>query len=111
MIMSLKYQLIQLLADGKFHSGEELGNELQVSRSAIWKTLQDFGEMGIEVHRIKGKGYQLPNGLELLDRNIINALLAPTIKQSIMGGGGGGGGSTNRYLLANLAFRSSGTIV
>jgi BirA family transcriptional regulator, biotin operon repressor / biotin---[acetyl-CoA-carboxylase] ligase len=109
--MSLKYQLIQLLADGKFHSGEELGNKLQVSRSAIWKTLHDFTALGIEVHRIKGKGYQLSKKLELLDLDHLNALIAASIKQYITIEILTEIDSTNRYLLSNLPFKTSGTIV
>ncbi|MCC3264035.1 HTH domain-containing protein, partial [Paenibacillus polymyxa] len=32
--------LLKLLGDGRFHSGEELGAALGVSRSAGWKRLQ-----------------------------------------------------------------------
>src|SRR5690606_12830641 len=32
--------LVELLADGAFHSGEELGAALGVSRAAVWKQLQ-----------------------------------------------------------------------
>ena len=32
-------KLLELLADGRFHSGEELGAALGVSRNAVWKGL------------------------------------------------------------------------
>lgn len=32
--------LLELLRDGRFHSGQALGEALGVSRSAIWKQLQ-----------------------------------------------------------------------
>ncbi|RYZ86038.1 MAG: HTH domain-containing protein [Proteobacteria bacterium] len=32
-------ELLQLLSDGKNHSGQELANVLKVSRTAIWKQL------------------------------------------------------------------------
>lgn len=61
--------LIELLADGEFHSGEELGAVLGVSRAAVWKQLQKLEAMNIPFHSVKGKGYRLPEAVELLDQN------------------------------------------
>ena len=60
-------QLLHLLADGCFHSGTELGERLQMSRAAVWKQLQGIEQLGVRVHRVRGKGYRLPDGLDLLD--------------------------------------------
>lgn len=60
-------QLLHLLADGRFHSGTELGERLHMSRAAVWKQLQGIEELGITVHRLQGKGYRIPGGLDLLD--------------------------------------------
>ena len=60
-------QLLHLLADGKFHSGKELGELLHVSRAAIWKQLQGAEALGLVLHRVRGKGYRIPGGLDLLD--------------------------------------------
>ena len=48
--MSTRRALIELLADGRFHSGEELARELKVSRSAVWKSMKRLEDMGLEVH-------------------------------------------------------------
>lgn len=58
---------MKLLADGTFHSGEELGALLSVSRAAVWKTLKKLEPLGIEVTSVKGKGYCINGGLDLLD--------------------------------------------
>ncbi len=59
--------LLKLLGDGKFHSGEALGEALGVSRTAVWKQLQLLeSELGIEIHKVRGKGYQLSSPLALL---------------------------------------------
>ena len=71
---SLK-QLLDLLADGEFHSGEELGALLGVSRSAVWKHLQKLEGLGIELISIKGRGYCVDGGLDLLDLNKIREYL------------------------------------
>lgn len=59
--------LLKLLADGEFHSGEDLGQVLGVSRSAVWKKLQQLQvETGVEIHKVRGRGYRLARPLSLL---------------------------------------------
>ena len=61
--------LLKLLGDGEFHSGEDLGVALGVSRSAVWKRLQQLEtETGIEIHKVRGRGYRLASPLYLLDQ-------------------------------------------
>lgn len=69
-------QLLQLLADGRFHSGTELAMQLQVSRSAVWKQMQPLAELGLEVLAVSGKGYKLAKPLQLLDAHQIGAYLS-----------------------------------
>ncbi len=38
--------LLAILADGKFHSGQDLGKMLGVSRSAVWKQIKLIEESG-----------------------------------------------------------------
>lgn len=68
-------QLLAILADGAFHSGEELGERLGVSRAAIWKQLKKLDELGLRVHSVKGRGYRIPDGLDLLDLPTLKAQL------------------------------------
>jgi BirA family transcriptional regulator, biotin operon repressor / biotin---[acetyl-CoA-carboxylase] ligase len=110
--------LIALLADGKFHSGEKLARLLGVSRTAVWKQLKKLEGLEIQVESVKGKGYRLAGGLELLDhqkimdslsREVISTLANLDILREI--------DSTNAYLsrkvegchaLACIAERQSG---
>lgn len=69
--------LLQLLADGQFHSGTELAKVLAVSRTAVWKHLQSLAELGVEVSAISGKGYKLQKPLHLLDSRQIESRLQP----------------------------------
>ncbi|WP_407294873.1 bifunctional biotin--[acetyl-CoA-carboxylase] ligase/biotin operon repressor BirA [Stutzerimonas zhaodongensis] len=69
--------LLRLLSDGRFHSGEELGSVLGVSRSAVWKNLKRFeAEFGIELFRVPGKGYRLAEPLSLINHEESAAALA-----------------------------------
>lgn len=67
--------LITVLADGKFHSGQELGEVLGVSRAAVWKQLQKLEPLGITLISTRGKGYCLEGGLDLLSAAAIESRL------------------------------------
>ncbi|SEL80857.1 biotin--[acetyl-CoA-carboxylase] ligase [Halomonas daqiaonensis] len=69
--------LIRLLSDGEFHSGEQLGERLGVSRAAVWKQLRKLESLGIPMEAVKGQGYRLVERLELLDGSAIVAGLSP----------------------------------
>lgn len=59
-------KVLALLSDSKFHSGEELGEVLGVTRAAVWKKLKKLEAIGISVNSVKGRGYRLPKPLEML---------------------------------------------
>lgn len=74
-------QLLAQLADGQFHSGEELGEALGVSRAAVWKQLKKLDELQIPYSSVKGKGYRLHDAIELLDEERIRAALSQRLDQ------------------------------
>lgn len=65
--MAFPLALLRLLAAGNGVSGEALGEQLGISRAAIWKQISSLRELGIEVDAVAGEGYRLPQALELLD--------------------------------------------
>jgi len=73
--MSLQHALIDILADGQFHSGNELGEKLNVSRSAVWKALQHLRDFDVDIHAVHGRGYRLAEPIELLDNKRIQSAL------------------------------------
>ena len=76
--MSVSRELLQRLADGRFHSGQALADALGCSRSAVWKRLQALQERtGLAVEAVSGRGYRLARPLELLQREAILAALPP----------------------------------
>jgi BirA family transcriptional regulator, biotin operon repressor / biotin---[acetyl-CoA-carboxylase] ligase len=54
------------LADGQFHSGEELARHLRVSRSAVWKAAGTLRALGAELHAVRNRGYRLSIATEPL---------------------------------------------
>ncbi|MGI1677147.1 MAG: bifunctional biotin--[acetyl-CoA-carboxylase] ligase/biotin operon repressor BirA [Cellvibrionaceae bacterium] len=76
-------RVIELLADGEIQSGEELGKLLGVSRTAVWKQLKKIEDFGLEVEAVKGKGYQLLGGIELLSKEKILGNLSDETKNLV----------------------------
>ncbi|GGO75328.1 bifunctional biotin--[acetyl-CoA-carboxylase] ligase/biotin operon repressor BirA [Bowmanella pacifica] len=68
-----RHRILTKLADGQFHSGEELGAELGISRAAISKHIKALEGLGLEIFSVTGKGYRLASKLDLLDPSLINA--------------------------------------
>ena len=95
--------LVHILSDGEFHSGEQLGNELGMSRAAVNKHIQTIREWGLDIFTIPGKGYSLPAPIQLLDKEkIIENLPEGNITVlSVID-------STNQYLLDRISELKSG---
>lgn len=64
-------QILHILADGKFHSGDDIGAVLGISRAAVSKSVKSLKEKSIEIFSLHGKGYQLVGGADFLDRDSI----------------------------------------
>lgn len=76
-------RILELMSDGEFHSGKVLGELLGVSRTAVWKHLQKLDDFGVQLESVKGRGYRLPGGLELLDEGRIRKLLTAGVVGSL----------------------------
>lgn len=95
--------LVSLLADGEFHSGEQLGERLGMSRAAINKHIQTLRDWGVDVFTVPGKGYSLPEPIQLLNQTYISENLPKgnVAVLSVID-------STNQYLLDRIAEIESG---
>ncbi|NEG86970.1 bifunctional biotin--[acetyl-CoA-carboxylase] ligase/biotin operon repressor BirA [Pantoea agglomerans] len=96
-------KLVDILSDGEFHSGEQLGETLGMSRAAINKHIQTLKSWGLNVYTVTGKGYSLSAPIQLLDEQAIlsqvtqgNVSVIPVID------------STNQYLLERMHEMESG---
>ncbi|MBD2786411.1 bifunctional biotin--[acetyl-CoA-carboxylase] ligase/biotin operon repressor BirA [Xenorhabdus sp. DI] len=101
--ISIPLKLIRVLSDGEIHSGQQLGQELGMSRAGINKHIQTIREWGVEILTLSGKGYRFPAPMNLLDKELIENYLPndhieviPVID------------STNQYILEKLAELNSG---
>lgn len=82
-IMQIRYRILSILSDGKFYSGERLGGTLGLSRTAVWKHLNVLSDMGIEVYKVRGRGYRLAEPVELLDEDRIRSRIDCETNQTI----------------------------
>lgn len=73
-------QLLHILSDSEFHSGETLGKKLGVTRSAVWKLIHQLSELQIEIESKTKLGYRVPNGYELLDAKKIKSFLPENLQ-------------------------------
>jgi BirA family biotin operon repressor/biotin-[acetyl-CoA-carboxylase] ligase len=92
-------ELIQALADGEFHSGEALGHVLGISRAAVWKRIEQLTTVGVDVERVRGRGYRISGGVSLLAvsklQEQLNGLMSVDVLQST--------DSTNAEVMRRLA--------
>ncbi|WP_028863201.1 bifunctional biotin--[acetyl-CoA-carboxylase] ligase/biotin operon repressor BirA [Psychromonas aquimarina] len=96
-------KLLRLLADGEFHSGEKIGALLGVSRTSVNNYIKALQEIGLDIYKVPGRGYQSAAPLELLDEQKI-ALLADNnfvhVEQIV--------DSTNQWILDRIPDLSNG---
>jgi BirA family transcriptional regulator, biotin operon repressor / biotin---[acetyl-CoA-carboxylase] ligase len=63
----------------RFVSGADLAQRLGVTRSAIWKAIEQLRNWGTEVEAVTNQGYRLVAAASPLSETAINDLLTPTI--------------------------------
>lgn len=69
------WDLLRLLADGHFHSGEALARQVGVCRASVFNALSSLADHGVTVQRIRGRGYRLERPWERLDAAAIRDYL------------------------------------
>ena len=96
-------KLLNLLADGEFHSGEKIGELLGVSRTSVNNYIKALQEIGIDIYKVTGRGYQSANPIELLNEKKIRTLSKnPLVKvEQIID-------STNQWLLDKIPNVNNG---
>lgn len=84
------YQVLERLSDGAYHDGNSIGEELSMTRSAVWKIIKKLIDFSIPIDSIKGKGYALKEPYILLQTEKIRTHIPLHLFGSIS--------STNDYL-------------
>ena len=79
----LPQRVFQRLNDRSFQSGEALAADLDVTRAAVWKAVEQLRELGVALDAQSSKGYRLAAGVSALAPERIEALLAANVRERI----------------------------
>lgn len=66
---NLLFPVLNILSDGKFHSGEAIANHFKVSRVSIWQAMTEAEKLGVEIFSVRGKGYSLSHPVQFIDED------------------------------------------
>ncbi len=78
---TMAFQTLRALADGAFHSGEDIARALGVTRSAVWYGIREIGGAGFEIEKVRGRGYRLAKPVSLLDTGRVRAALGTGVER------------------------------
>jgi len=70
------FALLRVLADGEFHSGEALDSRFGLSRGAVRYRVRHIEALGVRVFKVRGRGYRLPQPLDLIDAKRLSDMLS-----------------------------------
>lgn len=63
----LSLSLLRHLSSDDFVSGEWLAQHFGVSRASVWSALREVEQSGVQVFKVRGRGYRLAEPIEWLD--------------------------------------------
>ncbi len=81
--MSTKNKIIGLLEQNRssYVSGQELADQIGISRAAIWKIINQLKQEGYEIDSSNGKGYLLKDSNDILSEEAIRLHLDSSLQK------------------------------
>lgn len=80
-VENLKAEILQLLRESKdYVSGQRICEEFEVSRTAVWKVINQLKEEGYHVEAVKNRGYRIVEIPDVISREELESLLAGKTK-------------------------------
>ena len=65
----MKAEILKMLKEADDHiSGQQLCEQFQVSRTAVWKVINQLKEEGYQVEAVRNKGYRIIESPDVLTR-------------------------------------------
>ena len=61
------FDVLELLSDEEYRSGENLAAKLGVSRVAIWRQIERLKKIGVDISSLGGQGYRIQTDFETLN--------------------------------------------
>ncbi len=81
--MTQQHTLIKMLADGQWHSGEQLAAYFELSRTAIWKRIAQLRAEGLNIESDRGKGYRLLDRVDWFAATTLYSYLVEATAQRV----------------------------
>ena len=82
MLTSLGFMLLRQLADGAFHSGEDLAASVGLTRARVSQLLKEAETAGLALERIRGRGYRLLAAPDFLSADLIRSALSDNVRKN-----------------------------
>ena len=70
------FDVLELLSNEEYRSGETLAAKLGVSRVAIWRQIERLKKIGVDINSVSGQGYRIQTEFETLNPAKIHENLA-----------------------------------
>ena len=73
----MKSEILRMLRETEgYVSGQELCNKFGVSRTAVWKAINQLKENGYEIEAVQNKGYHLLSAPDIMDKTELESIHA-----------------------------------
>ena len=71
----MKSEILRLLKESDTYiSGQQLCEQFQVSRTAIWKVIDQLKKEGYEIEAVRNKGYRLIDSPDVMSKERLKVL-------------------------------------
>lgn len=76
-------QVLETLRDGRYHSGSDIAKQIGGTRARVWQCIQQLQSWGVDIWRVRGRGYRLSPDVELIERTQVLAKLSKATKAQL----------------------------
>ena len=84
--MSTKLTLLELLTEntGTYISGQEIADQLGISRNSVWKAVKKLQDQGYEIESMPSRGYRLVNTGDILSADYLKENIKHPCRITVM---------------------------
>lgn len=75
-MLKLDQKVLKLLNNEQFLSGQKMAEQLGVSRTAVWKAIQNLKKDGYKVESVTNKGYMLTGSSNELNETLLSSMIS-----------------------------------
>ena len=73
----MKSEILRLLKSSETYlSGQQICEQFQVSRTAVWKVMEQLKKEGYQIEAVRNKGYRLVDSPDVMSKAEIESLIS-----------------------------------